>query len=291
MLSNSSLENAGGKGMAATNDQLFPPSRREIYKKAPLIQVASQLRFPPILKIEAQSPVEFQENIRGIFPLFEKGVNPLFAQFAHLPQLPPEIMQLVGPQAGGSTYLFLTEDRNTNITLTPDSISLSTSRYERWEQFRDLFRAPLTALIELYRPAFFSRVGLRYIDAIHRESLGLANRPWSQLLRREILGELALPAVEGNVEAVGRSIRLRIPTGPGSVSLRHGLASVQGKSGLSYVIDFDFFVDQKTEVSDADARLARFNELAGRAFRWCISDALRDALGPAPLEPSSGECC
>lgn len=278
-----------GDGMAESSGELFPQSPRVIYRNAPLIEVACELRFPPILRIEA-IPAEFQEQIRATFPLFEKAPSHPFPALSQMPQLPPEIVQAVQAQIGGSAYLFLTEDRRSTTTLTPSSLSLSTTNYRRWEEFRKELRVPFRALLAVYGPSFFVRVGLRYIDAINRESLGLIAQPWSRLLRREMLGELAVPHLEKNIEAVARSVRLNISDGTGSVLLRHGLAAVPGKPGLSYVIDVDLFIDSRTEVADAEHRLDIFNELAGRAFRWVVTDELHRTLDPTEIQPPGSEC-
>lgn len=50
----------------------FPEVKRVIYKKNPLHQVICQLRFPPILKVDAEIPSIFQEKIRGEFPNFKE---------------------------------------------------------------------------------------------------------------------------------------------------------------------------------------------------------------------------
>jgi hypothetical protein len=43
--------------------QLFPPSSRVVYRRAPLIEVVCQLRFPTLLSIESKPPADFQERI------------------------------------------------------------------------------------------------------------------------------------------------------------------------------------------------------------------------------------
>lgn len=48
----------------------FPQTERVQYKKSPLIEVISQLRFPPVLKIDSVSPANFQDEIRSDFPYF-----------------------------------------------------------------------------------------------------------------------------------------------------------------------------------------------------------------------------
>ena len=44
---------------------MFSYEDRCIYRRSPLIEVICQLRFPAILRIDAQAPAQFQEAIRG----------------------------------------------------------------------------------------------------------------------------------------------------------------------------------------------------------------------------------
>jgi uncharacterized protein (TIGR04255 family) len=260
--------------------QLFPPSPRVVYRRAPLVEVICQLRFPTLLSIESRPPVDFQERIRSDFPLLEKQVNQLPVE------LPAEAIKALFPQMQANIYRFLTEDRSTFVTLSAESLAFTTSRYARWERFRDQLGIPLRALVDIYKPNFFSRIGLRYQDAINRAQLGLADAPWSSLLRSEVLGEMSIPAFEENVEDIAnREIRARLPDGSGSILLRHGLAKIQGQDDNVYMIDLDVFTQQRTEVADAQRALDHFNAIAGMAFRWCITDRLSEALGPVELAP------
>ncbi|MFM7713573.1 MAG: TIGR04255 family protein, partial [Microcystis sp.] len=63
----------------------LPEFDRVIYEYNPLFEVVCQLTFPPILKISHQEPVEFQDEIRFQYPLFERTQ----------PQIPPEIAKVV----------------------------------------------------------------------------------------------------------------------------------------------------------------------------------------------------
>jgi uncharacterized protein (TIGR04255 family) len=264
--------------MSTTSGDLFPPSPRVLYRKAPLLQVICQLRFPPILRIEGELPAEFQERIRKPFPLFQRAVNPL------LPQLPPEIVQALGPQLGSAGYQFRTEDGTSTIALTPESLSLSTQSYPRWERFREQLRLPLSALTGIYQPSFFTRIGLRYQNLINRERIGLTSVPWSRLFRKEILGELALKEFEENLLDAKRVLRINRPSRGAIVLLQHGLSKVQGIDELAYIIDFDFSSANKVEVDHAESFLDTLHEGIGRAFRWCITDELHNALEPVPLD-------
>jgi uncharacterized protein (TIGR04255 family) len=270
-------------GMNQTLDAFFPDSPRVIYSHSPLANVICQLRFPPLLRIESEPPVEFQERIRQYFPLFERAPTSPIPQMA---QLPAEIAQLIGARRPNVTYIFRTEDQQTTLTLSPESISLSTDDYKQWEQFRASLHRPLRALTEIYKPSFFSRIGLRYIDAIGRKSLGLQGRRWVDLLRPEILGELGLPQFdESLIQEAQRVIRLKSPGGGEMVSIRHGLAEQEGSDETYYMIDLDFYTDEKMEVERAETTLEGFNRRAGHAFRWCITETLHRALGPTEIQP------
>jgi uncharacterized protein (TIGR04255 family) len=135
--------------MNTISSDLFPHSPRVIYRKAPLEYVTCQLNFPPILRIDGQPPAEFQDRIRKAFPLVEREINPL------LSQLPPEVVQALAAQVASGGYKFLTEDRSSAITLTSVSLSFGTNSYQRWERFHEQFRAPLSALLDIYQPSFF----------------------------------------------------------------------------------------------------------------------------------------
>lgn len=280
-----------------TGGGLFPSSPRVFFAKAPLVQVSCGLRFPTILRIDSDVPTTaaFQEKIRAIFPLYQKSANVALPQLIQAPAalhpapavqipqqpfvLPPELLQLVAGIVG-SSHQFRTEDGRVTLTLATGSLSLTTTAYRDWTTFRSQLLPPLAALKEIYAPSFFTRVGLRYVDAINREDLGVADKAWSELLKPWLLGELAEPLFERNSHVVRRQVMIRMPDGTGTVHLRHGFGTIAGKPGQTYVIDFDFSNEPKVEVADAESILNRFNHLAGNAFRWCLSPVLYDALSP-----------
>jgi uncharacterized protein (TIGR04255 family) len=260
--------------MNEKNTDLFPSSRREVYKQTPLAQVICQFRFPRLLTIETSPPVKFQEAVRDVFPFLEPVNSQLPAD------MPPEIRQALGIQAVNE-YRFLTETRSYSLALSPEALSLSTGQYTTWGDFRTFLAGPLQSLIGIYRPSFFSRIGLRYQNIIDRKKLGLTDKPWSNLLRHELLGELAIPEFEQRVENVAnRTLKLKLANDAGSVVMKHGFARIANQPEQAYAIDFDFSLERKIEVSDAEPTFNHFNELAGNAFRWAISSTLREALGP-----------
>src|SRR5258708_3916112 len=110
--------------MVAEDDEFFPPSPRVIYEKHPLTQVVCQLRFPPILRIQAEPPAAFQEHVRAHFPFMDRLPT------VTLPEgVSPEFAQLIGAQLGVQGYNFHSEDRQATISISHESISFLTKNY------------------------------------------------------------------------------------------------------------------------------------------------------------------
>jgi uncharacterized protein (TIGR04255 family) len=53
----------------------LPDYKRVIYEQSPRLEVIAQIRFPTILKITSQEPVDFQDSVRFEYPIFEASRN------------------------------------------------------------------------------------------------------------------------------------------------------------------------------------------------------------------------
>lgn len=251
----------------------FPLSPRVLYARNPLNEVIFQVRYPTILKIEAETPSDFQERIRKRFPGFERTKNPLEGK------VPTEILKAMGPSLGGTSYSFVNEKADTKITLASGALAVVTSDYVQWLNFKADVDLSLQSLAEIYDPAYYSRVGLRYQNVLQRSIIG-PDANWADLIRPELAGELGLPEWAAAVQMAQKTIRCRINNQGDAFTLQHGLADVEGSDESSYVVDFDYFNETRTEISDVDTVLDRLHEHSGNAFRWAISEALHQALEP-----------
>ena len=252
--------------------------KRFIYEKAQLIEVICQLRFPAILSIDAKEPADFQETVRENFPRYHTQVE-------RLPPLGP------GQKAQEVTnYNFLTEDGTYKLSMTKNFIALSTMRYAGWEEFARTLDEPLGHFISIYRPAYFERVGLRYVNGFSRSALGLEDRRWNDLFQPQYLGVLDDDSVdESKVTkcAVDLEMRLderaalKLHAGPGSVkrTLRtpEGLKTVQEKE-TRFIFDQDLFVQSKVKLPEVTETLEALHGHADRIFSDAITDALHDAM-------------
>jgi uncharacterized protein (TIGR04255 family) len=247
---------------------VFPKSPRLIFDNNPLREVIWQLRFPKILSIAAKSPVDFQERIRQRYPLYEAQSG-----------LPAEIATAIS-QAGiqiesGISHRFRTADGSVIVTLADEFVSVSTGRYREWKELRLHIDVAFNALCEVYKPSFFSRVGLRYVNLIERSALKLQDVPWDKLINAEWLGPLARQELNAHVKEFKAGTAIQLGKETGVAKIRFGLENLD-----TFRIDSDFFLEGQINGQKAAGIIDDFNEAIGNLFRSAIREPLRDALGP-----------
>ena len=259
--------------------RMFSNQPRKFYRRSPLIEVICQLRFPDILKIEAHEPADFQDAIRQVYPQYAKRIE----------QLPPQ-------NAGGkmveqgtvNNYQFISADSGWKVSLAKGFIALSTTRYTRWEEFAKRLDRVLAALIQLYQPAYFTRVGLRYINAIDRAALGLEDCLWRELIQPGYLALLAdEDAQESAFSKCELSASLNLPggakanvkSGPGTLRKVNNRTKEATETRV-FMLDLDVYMDGKTPLGQTAPALNIVHGNAGSLFRGAVTDTLLDAMGP-----------
>ena len=258
---------------------MYSNEPRVKYAKNQLGEVVCQLRFPEILTIEANVPADFQEAIRDEFPLYSVRKE------APMPKLTgvPGNLQLQ-KQPMHNNYQFVSADGKWRVNLSSQFISLTCSRYSCWEDFAARLDKPLAAFIRIYRPAFFERVGLRYLNFISRKTLNLENTPFRELFQSQYLGLLADEEVPEPATtrctmdaelALRGGCRAKIHAGPGFVK-RPGPEDKEVK----FIFDQDLFLPGKLPVNLSAGALQTLHGQAYSLFRGAITDELHDAMQP-----------
>ncbi len=251
----------------------FPESPRVFYEKTPLVEVTCQVRYPKLLRIDKQEPVDFQEHI------YDKYPNLLVKETVVLD---------VNPNEGGvnknstPAYEFSNAENNLTATLASEALTLVATQYVSWQQFNEEFLFLLDALRTHYPIKFFTRLGLRYKDIINRADLGLNDAPWQDLLAPSLVGVLAEPHIGGELikEQMSRFVLELVDPPSCLVHVQHGLVTHKTSQEKCYIIDSDFITDSKVEIEDANDYFTSFNRKSGRLFRWGISKALHEAMLP-----------
>ena len=261
----------------------FPEVPRVIYNKNPLDQVICQLRFAPILKIDAELPAEFQDQVRSAFPTYSETADFKFQLAPDLEgQVPVELMNQVIQSSGNKNYLFVSEDNSWKINLTRTFIALTSNAYIRWEDFKERLEIPISAFIGVYEPGSITRVGLRYINVIHRTVLGMPDQPWRDLIQPQISGILAVDGIGESVKAFNNGYEIGLSEEDGVVRIRTAFVQAKDDGEIGYKIDNDFFISGRTAFDSVSEKLDYLNSRSGYLFRWCITDLLHEAMEPNP---------
>ena len=260
---------------------LFAPYERLQYARSPLVEVICQLRFPTILAIGAQEPAAFQEAVRRDFPQYA----------ARQEQLPPKVVRKgntasLEAQKPITNYHFVSEDGRWKLNLTQNFIALSTLSYQRWEDFAARLDQPLAQFIQIYQPAFFERLGLRYVNAISRQRLGLEDQLWDDLIRDHYVGILGQPDVE-ETEITKCSLDVETPlVGGYRMKLHAGPGLIGGgktDKEVKFILDSDFSASGQLTADSVPAKLEDMHRFALCLFRGAITDELHQAMGPTLL--------
>lgn len=258
---------------------MFSDKERCIYRNNPLGEVICQIRFPEILKIGTELPAGFQDAIRDEFPRYSSRME---APAPKITGIPGNLTLENQPKT--VNYQFLSEDGIWRVNLTSRFISLACSRYTGWEDFAKKLDKPLAAFIRVYKPAYFERVGLRYINFISRKSLDLEGIPFRELITPSYLGLLSDEDVTENgmgrcaVDAelpIRGGCRIKLHAGPGIVKRGN-----QQDNEVKFVLDLDLFMPGKVPVNYAAGALQTLHSQAWPIFRDAITEKLHDALDP-----------
>ena len=260
---------------------LFSDRSRSRYPNASVHEVICQLRFPTILTINSVEPADFQEAIRAEFPQYARRQD----------VTPPKVTGLGGPspkveqQPPITNYHFLSADGKWKLNLTENFIALSTLRYPGWPEFARMLDKPLASFIRIYQPAYFQRVGLRYVNLISRQKLGLEGTPWAELIAPAYTGPLREPDVaEDSVLNCGcdlvlkldSSCQAKIHAGPGRIK-NNAPGAVQDPE-LKFIFDMDLSMNGQTPCTLAAAALETLHGHSTRLFEGAVTDRLRDAM-------------
>ena len=258
---------------------MFANKPRCRYRENPLAEVICQLRFPEILAISANPPVEFQEAIRSDYPGFIRRQEIPAPRISGTPGA-----MMVQKQPAVTNYQFTSEDGVWRVNLTGTFISLTCAKYTCWEDFAARLDKPLAAFIQIYKPAYFERVGLRYLNFISRFQLGLEGVPFNRLIAPCYLGPLA----EGDVAesaasrcsvdaemALRGGCRVKLHAGPGLVKRGN-----HEDKEVKFIFDQDLYMPGQLPLNLVAGALQTLHSQADSIFRGAITQRLHEAMEP-----------
>lgn len=254
-----------------------------VYRKAPVHEVICQLRFPAILSINNTEPSDFQEAIRAQFPQYVRRQESAAPVISGLGGPSPRVEQ----KPPVTNYNFVTEDNLWKLNLTQNFIALSTLHYSGWREFARVLDRPLAEFIRLYKPAYFERVGLRYINLVSRQKLGLTGSRWADLIVPAYVGPMAdTDFPEDSFLSCSTDLQLKtdsscvakIHAGPGQI--KTGGPDTPQDPEVKFILDLDLSMGGKMPCTLAAGALETLHIHAVRLFEGAVTDSLRQAMDP-----------
>lgn len=235
---------------------------REIYPNAPLQLVAFELRNPYFRSFKSDSSLaSFEDALSDWLKVVEvESSQPV-------PDSPGDPKQ--------ELFRIRDNSRETMVTVRPVSVTIETSAYKRYEEFRLIVEAALKAAAQSGLP-LVERIGLRYIDEVRitfNDGQGVDR--WKPYIASELLASAEL--LSRSPRFIQGAINYDLG-GHHEVTMRYGLA--QGRAVRSSrlrvrdVGEGEFFLVDIDSYWTADEGEEEFDP--GFALTWC--DTLRDPV-------------
>lgn len=253
---------------------------KRIYGKAQLGEVIFQLRFPTILSINSKEPVEFQDNIRETFPIYQLSNET--EQTIELQQQGPTMIPSFVRKAEIKNHAFINAEGTWKVNLTSNFISISTRAYYTWEDLYEKFKPVLECFERIYRPAFYERIGLRYVNIFSRKDLSLENNKWRELIKPHLVGILSeIP--DDNVKVYNMDTEYELCE-EYSVRVHTGLGTIPNDSEQKFIIDADYFNLNQTKLDEKEMVANKLYSYSHEFISNAITDTLDTAMEPKTYE-------
>lgn len=247
------------------------------YKHNILFHVVFQARFPEIMRIQHEPPIDFQDALKK--EGYTEITRGLLSDSPGM--IPGQALDDIGRM-----FNFLPEQKDWEITLGQDFIALNCHRnYKNYSEFKEKLEKVLRIFYEIYEPPYFTRIGLMYRNMANRVFLPhLKQISVESFIPEHIFPVLMTPRADDvlSLQTVSQFDDNEI-----KVNVGHTLSQVSGVFGQrqvtdekSYIIDIDCFYDRNVGVIDEIfTKCDIFKKLERNFFEWSITEALREAMG------------
>lgn len=146
---------------------------------------------------------------------------------------------------------------------------------------------PLAEFIKHYKPRYFERIGLRYINLISRKALQMEEEPFRNLLQPQYLGILADEQIgedgliRANADAeftIRDGCRVKIHSGTGLVRMGQIM-----DPEVKLIFDQDVYMPGRIRINLSAEVLETLHSQAWSIFRGSITDRLHEAMEPEKI--------
>lgn len=240
----------------------FPPKPEIQLDHPPLEEVVCQVRFPPILRISTEEPVDMQEQLRHRFPLLEveQGVQVQFPVLGN-PEAP-------SAEIKPRLYRFRTSDKQTAVSLTVNFFAVSSTQYKHWNDFAHSLQLAHDAVQNIYQPAFATRIGLRYINRLTLDNTRTQSR--DELF--DLLCPQLVAMLRGQVWEDADKMGSVLSFTEKAATLNFRVAYETVDNLPNFLLDFDYSETGELPLDGLVERCDHYHTIIYNAFRWCLRE-------------------
>jgi uncharacterized protein (TIGR04255 family) len=158
-------------------------SDRELYPNAAVVLVALELRHPTAEPLSRAAQVRIKQLLGKRLPLPRTATMTNIQ--ATLGAIQPEVTTEAAPQ-------YVSRDRTMAVTFRSGSVIVETTRYVRYERFREVVALAVEARQAIEPVAGIERLGLRYINEIRVPDVGDTLASWEPWVDPTLLGPVSV---------------------------------------------------------------------------------------------------
>lgn len=265
---------------------MMEPSDHEVYPNAPLEFVACEVRFPlaPALGEDAALP-RLHRSFYEWLPLVEPGIETTLI-------MGPGVAQ---PPITTKNVRFVARDRRLGVLVAPTQVTVETTAYARYSEFRASVERALRAVesSDMGIPGL-TRVGMRYIDEIRVPGIDDRLGAWTRFIDERLSSATTL-SLAGREPSMVQGV-LQFECGDGQrIVVRYGAMRGQAvsnaplrrrkkeESGAYFLVDIDSFWEAQEGLPEfsTQASLAlcdRLHQPVWELFEAIVRDPLREEV-------------
>lgn len=265
-----------------------PPEVISLSTKAPLERVIAQVQFPPIHLGEKKSlAVAFHDLVSAEFP---------YASETHMLKFEwsPEGGEPKQEKSANISHRFHSANKQWELSLGNDFISLVCTRYDTREEFQRLFLLAIQAAAECLKIKMWGRLGLRYVNRNPQTGPeGLDH--YRRMLKPEFRGISGSPIAEKMTNCLfsaewnlGDELFAAVRHGCLAPGITYEPFSVPPRNEEGWVLDIDVFLHPErfgnTGTFTPENLGAKYTQLADREY-----SIFRELVSPEFIEAYRGD--
>lgn len=258
----------------------FADASRCVYKETSLIDVVCQLRFPPILMIDSQLPAAFQEAIRDKFPNFiqEKSIQQNVIQIQGITNPLTTVTE-------AQMYKFESADHFSFIQLARTFITMriQNGAYRRWEEFYETFSAVVRKFEEIYKPSFYTRIGLEYINVFDDALLQKVGGKNSLSINSKFLSSCDGILGDDEIKSFSNTCEVKLDEACTGRITTQTVVSQANQTDSGIMLDYDLFKASNTDLSEMKDILFFLHDCSTRILRTVITSKMHNIMEPGEL--------